>query len=106
KLELAFEVRRNVIPMRDVTNPGEWLCSLKCLGGGGQPRINPSNDAHILGRGQFCQALLNLQGNASMMGRAEVPPVLGAWDLAGAQESQVNGYIHELRCGGRRGFFL
>ena len=82
--------------MGDVANAGQRLGPPKGLSGGGQPRINPSSDARIVGRAQPGQPLLNSEGDAGMMRWSEVPTVLGAGNLGRAQESQVDGDIHQL----------
>src|SRR5438034_9164493 len=94
--DLEFQVRRNVVPMGDVANAGQRLGSLKGLSGGGQPRKNLSNDAGFFGRGQLGQLLLDSEGDAGVVRGTEVPPVLGTASPAGAQESQVDGDIHQL----------
>jgi hypothetical protein len=94
--DLPFQVRGNVVPMGDVANAGQRFGPPKGLSGRGQPRINPSSDAGIVGRSQPGQLLLNSEGDAGMMRGTEMPPVLDTGNLARAQESQVDGDIHQL----------
>src|ERR1035441_296824 len=90
--------------MGDVTDAGQWLGPLKCLGRGRQPRINLSHDERHVLAGKFGETFLDLERDAGVMRWTEVPSVLDALNLPGAEKSQVDRDAHELSGGQRRGF--